>query len=73
MCSHWAGTAGFFASFFYLLSVLPDYVDEIGGAKWQIGLVVGAFSVVPIGLRPFAGRWSDEGHRKLLMRLASAR
>ena len=63
------GTVGFFSSFFYLLSVLPDYVDEIGGAKWQIGLVVGSFSVVPIALRPFVGRWSDRGHRKRLMRI----
>ena len=62
------GTVGFFSSFFYLLSVLPDYVDEIGGAKWQVGLVVGGFSVVPIALRPFVGRWSDRGHRKRLMR-----
>ena len=63
------GTVGFFSSFFYLLSVLPDYVDEIGGSRWQIGLVVGGFSVVPIALRPFVGRWSDRGHRKRLMRI----
>ena len=63
------GTVGFFSSFFYLLSVLPDYVDEIGGAKWQVGLVVGGFSVVPIALRPFVGRWSDRGRRKRLMRI----
>ena len=63
------GTVGFFSSFFYLLSVLPDYIDEIGGAKWQVGVVVGGFNVVPIALRPFAGRWSDRGHRKRLMRI----
>lgn len=63
------GTIGFFASFFYLLSVLPDYVDSIGGAKWQIGLIVGGFGIVPICLRPFVGRWSDRGHRKRLQRI----
>lgn len=66
------GTVGFFSSFFYLLSVLPDYVDAIGGTKWQIGLVVGGYSAVPIVLRPFVGRWSDAGHRKRLMRIGLA-
>ena len=66
------GTVGFFASFFYLLSVLPEYIDEIGGAKWQIGVVVGGFSIVPLVLRPFVGRWSDRGHRKSLMRFGLA-
>lgn len=63
------GTVAFFGSFFYLLSVLPDYVDSIGGAKWQIGLIVGGFSVVPLLIRPFVGQWSDSGRRKLLMRV----
>ena len=63
------GTIGFFSSFFYLLAVLPDYIDEIGGAKWQIGLIVGGFNVVPLVLRPFAGRWSDRGRRKRVLRV----
>ena len=63
------GTFSFFGSFFYLISVLPDYIDHIGGSKWQVGLIVGGFSVVPIVLRPFAGRWSDRGRRKRLMRV----
>ena len=66
------GTVGFFGSFFYLLSVLPDYVDSIGGAKWQVGLIVGGFGIVPIFLRPFVGRWSDRGHRKRLQRAGLA-
>ena len=66
------GTVGFFASFFYLLAVLPDYVDAIGGSKWQIGVIVGGFNVVPLVLRPFAGRWSDRGHRKRVLRLGLA-
>ena len=62
------GTVGFFGSFFYLVSVLPEYVDSIGGEKWQIGLIVGGFGFVPMLLRPFVGRWSDRGHRKRLQR-----
>jgi MFS family permease len=46
-------------------------VDEIGGAEWQVGLVVGGFGLVPIFLRPFVGRWSDQGHRLRLMRGAT--
>ena len=63
------GTVGLFGSFFYLLSVLPEYVDSIGGEKWQIGLIVGGFGIVPMLLRPFVGRWSDRGHRKRLQRI----
>jgi MFS family permease len=62
-------TVMFYGSLFYLLSVLPDYVDSIGGAKWQVGLSVGAISVVPLVLRPFVGRWSDAGQRRRLMQI----
>ncbi len=65
------GTFSFFSSFLYLLSVLPDYIDEIGGEEWHVGLVVGSFGILPIVLRPFVGRWSDRGHRLRLMRLAT--
>lgn len=64
------GTFTFFGSFFYLLSALPDYIDEIGGAEWQVGVIVGGFNLVPLVLRPFVGRWSDRGHRLLMMRVA---
>ncbi len=65
------GTFSFFASFMYLLSVLPDYIDEIGGAEWQVGLVVGAFGLLPLLIRPHVGRWCDEGRRLRLMRLGT--
>ncbi len=64
------GTFTFFGSFFYLLSVLPEYVDDIGGEKWHIGLIVGGFNLIPLFLRPFAGRWSDRGARLRLMRVS---
>jgi len=62
-------TFSFFASLFYLTTTLPDYIDESGGAEWEVGLVVGAFAVVPIVLRPYVGRWSDRGGRKRLIRV----
>jgi len=58
----------FFASVFYLTTTLPEYVDEIGGAAWEVGLVTGAFAVVPLVLRPYVGRWSDRGGRKRMIR-----
>ncbi len=61
-------TFSFFASVFYLTITLPEYIDEIGGAAWEVGLVTGAFAVVPIVLRPYVGRWSDRGGRKWLIR-----
>lgn len=61
------GAFTFFGSFFYLLSVLPDYIDEIGGAAWQVGLIVGAFGILPIVVRPLAGRWADRGRRRRMM------
>ena len=64
------GTFSFFGSFFYLLSVLPNYVDSIGGEEWHVGLIVGGFNIVPLFLRPFAGRWSDAGHRLIMMRVS---
>ena len=64
------GTFTFFGSFFYLLAVLPDYVDAIGGSAWQVGLIVGGFGFVPLFLRPLSGRWSDGGRRLRLMRVA---
>ncbi len=62
-------TFSFFASVFYLTTPLPEYVDEIGGEAWEVGLIVGAFAVVPLGLRPYVGRWSDRGGRKRLVRV----
>ena len=62
-----AGTFSFFASFFLLLSVVPDYVDEIGGAEWQVGLVFAGFSVLPLLVWPWVGLLSDQGRRKALM------
>ena len=46
-------------------------MDEIGGKEWQVGLVVGGFGLLPLILRPYVGRWSDQGHRLVMMRLGT--
>ena len=30
---------------------------ELSGHEWHIGIVVGSFGIVALGVRPFAGRW----------------
>ena len=63
------GTFSFFACFFYLTTTLPGELVERGASALEVGLVVGGYSLIPIFLRPFVGRWSDAGKRILLMRV----
>ena len=63
------GTFSFFACFFYLTTTLPGELVERGASALEVGLVVGGYSLIPIFLRPFVGRWSDAGKRILLMRI----
>lgn len=65
-------TLSFFGSFFYLISVLPDYVNAIGGAPWQVGMVVAGFTVVPLLTRPLVGRYADRGYRVRMMQIGVA-
>ncbi len=64
------GTASFFACFFYFTTTLPREMTDLGFGLFEVGLVTSGYAVTPILLRPFIGRWSDGGHRILLMRLA---
>lgn len=63
------GTFSFFACFFYLTTTLPTELIDIGASLFEIGLIVGGYNLISIVLRPFVGRWSDAGHRVLLMRI----
>lgn len=62
------------STFAYFLSVgatiptLPRYVEgPLGGGNVAVGLVVGAFSIAAVILRPYAGKISDERGRRLLI------
>lgn len=66
-----AGNFAFFGSFFALLSVLPDYVEEIGGQEWHVGLIVGGTSMLPLFIWPLVGHYSDHGRRRRVMQLAA--
>ncbi|MEW6105524.1 MAG: MFS transporter [Bacillota bacterium] len=57
----------FYMSFHLLLPTLPVYVLGLGGTEGDVGLVMSAFAMASVFMRPFAGQWVDQGHRKGLM------
>lgn len=51
-----------------LLAATPLFArDELLADEAEIGLVIGAFSVTTLLLRPLAGRWSDRHGRRLML------
>jgi MFS family permease len=66
-------TAFFMLSFGATLPVLPRYVaSELGGDDLAVGIVVGAYAVSAIALRPLMGRLGDRRGRRVLMVAGSA-
>jgi len=59
----------FFAGAFYLVTVLPNYIQELGGSPFQVGLVVGAWGYLPLVLRLYVGKFSNRSNKKLMIRL----
>lgn len=58
----------YFASLGMLLPVVPVFVERgLGGGDVAVGVVVGAFSVGAVLLRPFAGRIGDRAGRRVLI------
>lgn len=57
----------FWASLASLLPTLPLYVEDVGGTKQQIGVVIGAFAIGLLLFRPWLGKLSDSRSRKLVL------
>ena len=57
----------FWASLACLLPTLPLYVEDVGGTKQQIGVVIGAFAIGLLLFRPWLGQLSDRRSRKLVL------
>src|SRR6478609_2020685 len=58
----------YFMALGMLLPVVPLFVkDELGGNNVAVGVVVGAFAVGAVLLRPFAGRIGDRMGRRVLI------
>ncbi len=46
-----------FVTYTAMYTIIPLYVEELGGDEVQLGIVVGSFGIVGLLARPFAGRW----------------
>lgn len=66
--------ANFFQSMaaFMTNTTLPVYLDALGAATSMVGVVVGAFAVTALLIRPFAGPAFDSFSRKRLLLVAQA-
>lgn len=61
-------TFAYFISVGALLPTLPRYVDgPLGGGSISVGMVVGAFSLAAVVLRPVVGRVGDTKGRRVLI------
>ena len=64
----WTATLLFFAAFYTLLIPFPLYLVEAGLPDWQIAVVMGAFGIASLIVRPLAGVFSDTwGRRKIML------
>lgn len=57
----------FWSSLASTLPILPLYVENVGGTKQQIGLVMGAFAIGLLCSRAWLGRMADKQSRKQVL------
>ncbi|MBR8831350.1 MAG: Staphylopine export protein [Chroococcopsis gigantea SAG 12.99] len=57
----------FWASITTLLPTLPTYIDDLGGTKRDVGLIMGSFAIGLICSRTWLGNWADRRSRKLVI------
>lgn len=62
----------FFSSMYFLLPALPLYIVQLGGQDRDVGLIMGAFTLTSILVRPFVGRWVDAWGRKPFLLLGAS-
>lgn len=63
-------TVLFISTYYILLPVLPLYIQALGVNKFQIGLIMGIFSISSLILRPISGQLVDVHGRKKVMLLS---
>ncbi|MHB1041951.1 MAG: MFS transporter [Eubacteriales bacterium] len=61
------GTFLLYCSVYFLIPVLPLYLDSIGKSRSETGVIIGSFSATSIILRPMVGRLMDRWPKKALM------
>lgn len=58
----------YFSATGVLIAVTPLFATgPLGAGEAGVGIAMGSFSVTTLLLRPWAGRWSDRGGRRLLL------
>jgi MFS family permease len=62
----------FWLSMTSLLPVLSVYIEDLGGSKQQIGLVMGCFAIGLVASRAWLGRLADEHSRKIVLLIGTA-
>ncbi len=68
----WTATLLFFVAFYTLLVPLPLYLSKVGLPDWLVGVVMGAFGVASLVVRPLAGLLSDRWDRRYIMLIGAA-
>jgi MFS family permease len=67
----WLGAFAFFLSFLLLLSALPLFARHQGASDTAVGVIMAAFGVTSLLLRPVAG-WGADRHGRRPLMLAGA-
>ena len=62
----------FWSSLTCLLPTLSLYIDHIGATRQQVGIVIGAFAIGLLALRPWLGRLADQRGRRPVLLLGMA-
>ena len=61
-------TFAYFVSVGVLIPTLPRYVEgPLGGGHVAVGIIIGAFSITAVLMRPYSGRLGDRRGRRVLM------
>jgi MFS family permease len=68
----WVGAFAFFLSFLLLLGALPIFTRRLGASDAAVGLIMAAFGVTSLLLRPLAGWGADRYGRRPLMLAGAA-
>ena len=66
------GTFLIYCSIYFLIPILPLYLEETGMNRSEIGIIIGAFSATSIILRPTVGRLMDRFSKRALMVFGSS-
>lgn len=66
--SLFAASLAFFVSGAVFLPVVPRFtIGPLGGDNFAVGVVLGAFAIASLLMRPFAGRFADRRGRRIVL------